>query len=156
YADLQLELETSQKQLRTDREHSHAERLRLETRISELQASHASVEQQARRLTESLAKESKRREDLELEAAELSKRQAQLEAELAEKQQAQVQLRTEVEQSHRQIESQRVTYASESEARTRDFQALTSELAAVRSRIEQEFQQRRKLTETIAELESAK
>ena len=156
---LQHDLEASQRQLQAQQESSLAEQSRLEARTQQLQAAQAEVEQQVKRLTETLAEETNRRKGAEQHAAEIGQRRSELEAQLTDNKQAQTRLQHDLETSQKQLEVQRAHYIAEQsklESRTREFQALTNELAAVRTGIEEQSLQRRKLAEKVVEVERAR
>jgi len=62
-----------------------------------LQAAQAELEQQVKRMAETLAEETRRRQGAELQAGEIGKRRIELEAELANNQQVASTLRQELE-----------------------------------------------------------
>ena len=80
---LRRELDAAQKQSQAQQESSEAEQSRLQARTQELQTAQAEVEQQVKRLTESLAQETKRRQSAEQQAVELGQLRSDLDAKLA-------------------------------------------------------------------------
>src|SRR5262249_34263549 len=82
--ELRQELERVQKELESQEESSGTEQIRLEAEIRELQAAKSEAEQQVRKLTESLAQESIRRESAEALAGEIEKRRSKLETQLTQ------------------------------------------------------------------------
>ena len=158
-AKLQQEFGASQEQLRALEETSRAAQSQFEARIRGLQSAQAAMEQQVRQLTTALTAETARREGVVQEAREIGQRRSELEAELAKHKQAQAELRHELEESQNQFESQRQNYLAEHsklEARTQEWETVTNELAAARSRIEEKSLHLHKLAGNIAELEGAK
>jgi hypothetical protein len=75
--------------LEVSQKNSHAEQTRLETRAKDLQATQADVLQQVKKLTETLAEETKHRAIAERQKGEIGQRRSELEAELTENKQAQ-------------------------------------------------------------------
>jgi chromosome segregation ATPase len=158
-ARLQHDLEVSQTQLQAQRATSRSEQTRLEARANELEAAQADLWQQVKRLTETLGAETTRREDAERQTSEIGQRRSELEAELAQNKQAQARLQQDLGVSKAHLQAQRENYLAEQskvEARTKELQALTTELAAVRNGIEQETLQRQKLAEKVVEVERAR
>jgi chromosome segregation ATPase len=158
-AQLRYELQASQQQLQSQQESFNTEQTWLETRTQQLQSAKVEVEQKVTELTEALTQETRLRKGAEQQAGEISLRRDELETELAKNTQVQAQLRNELEESQNQFQAQRQIYIAEQaklEARTRELGALTAELAAVRSRIELESLQCRKLAEKVVEIERAK
>ena len=122
-AKLQQDLGEAQKQLRAQREQSPA-KAKLEARAQELEAAQAAVEQEARRLTESLAEEKRRREGAENQAAEIGRRRGELEAEIGQlqKQLDEAQKQRQAQQESSQAEQDRI------EARAKKLQAAQAEV----------------------------
>ena len=110
------ELENARKQQRTQQENSGAEQARLEGQIKELQAANAAMEQEVKRLTETLAEEAKRRETAELRAGDIGKERTKLDGELARIKQAQAELRRELEKTQ---EERRMQQESSGAGQTR-------------------------------------
>src|SRR5262249_49162340 len=80
---LRQELEPAKKQL-DDKKDQKANAGKLGAHTKELQAAHAEVEKEAKRLTEKLSEETRRREDAEQQALEIGRRRSELEAELGQ------------------------------------------------------------------------
>jgi hypothetical protein len=105
-------LEASQKQLQEQQANAEAEQNKLKARAQELQAAQDTVEQQVKRLTESLAEETKRRESAEKQTGEFTQRRSELEARMAQlgeelqKAQKQVQAEAQVRQELQQAQGQ--------------------------------------------------
>src|SRR5207253_1820066 len=122
-AQAMLGVEPSQKELPAQ------ESPRLEAH--ELQAAQAEVMQRVKRLTETLAEETKRREGAERQAGEIGQYRSKLEAELAENKQAQARLQQELEASQKQLRAQRDSSGTEQiklEVRTQELQATHAEV----------------------------
>jgi len=156
---LRQELEAAQKQLQALHDSSSSERTRLEARTQEVLAAKLEAERQVQRLTDSLAQETARRQGVEKQVDDFSKRRSELEAQLTQNKQTQAQLQSELEELQKQLEAQRENSTAELarfEARTMDMQGLSHELAAVRSTLEEQTLQRRKLAEQVLEAEQAK
>jgi chromosome segregation ATPase len=109
-----------------------------------LLSAQAQVEQQVKRLTETLAEENKRRENLEQHSSDIGQRATRLEAELAESQQAQVRLRHELETLQQQLQA----HQESSRAEKTSLEARTQELQSAHAQAEQQV---KRLTETLAE-----
>jgi chromosome segregation ATPase len=161
---LRQELQQAEKQLVSflqlaEKQNYLVEQSRLEPRTLGLEAAEADAMQRVKRLTNALAKETRRREGAEQQAGNIGQRRSELEAQLAESQQTQARLHQELQESKKQLEVQRdncIAGQSKLEARTRELDAFTNDLAALRSRIEEESLQRGKLAEKIVEAERAK
>src|SRR5262249_25426934 len=156
---LRQELEVSQKQLQDLHDSSASERTRLEARTQEVLAAKLEAERQVQRLTDSLTQETARRQGAEQQVVEVGQRRTELETQLAASEQTQAQLQSELEELQKQLETQRENSNAELvrfEARTRDMEGLVHELSAVRSALEEQTLQRRKLAEQVLEVEQAK
>ena len=79
-------LEASQKELQAHQESSGAQQTRLAGLSQELQAAQADVLRRVKRLTETLAEETRRREGALQQAGEIGQRRSELEAQLARQQ----------------------------------------------------------------------
>src|SRR5262249_14126844 len=98
-------------------------------------------------------------EGAEKQADEVGKRRSELESQLAQNKLAQAGLLNELQELQRQLLAHREFSKAEQvklEAKTRDIEGLNYELAAVRSALEHETLQRRKLAEQVLEVERAK
>src|SRR5439155_554453 len=134
---LRQELENAHKQAQTQQGISLAEQARLEARIQELQSAQAGVEQQVKKLTETLQEETKLRQGAEQQVGEIGQRRSELEAQLG-------QLRQELESAHEQAHGQQTISLAE---QTR-LEARIQELQSAHSGVEQQV---KKLTETLQE-----
>ncbi len=109
----------------------------LETRAQELQSAHAEVFGRVKRLTDSLAEESKRREAAEQQADEVGQSRRDLEAQLA-------QLRRELEAAHRDLQVQQDRSRAEQAKLEANWKELQAAEGAVAIRVQ-------RLTEKLAE-----
>ena len=159
HAKSQQALEISQQELLSHQESARAEQSRLQVQIQESRATKAELEQKINRLTEALAEENEVRQSAEQQAAELGQHRTRLEADLAEGRQEHAKLRHELEVSQQKLQEERLNCLAEQsrlEARTKESQALAVDLAAVRTRLEEEALRCRTIAEKVAATELAR
>src|SRR5207247_5575966 len=112
-------------------------------RIKQLEAANSEAELKVKRVTETLAEETKRREGVEHQAGEIGEQKGKLEAELAEYKQKETKLRQELESARKQQQTQQENFIAE---RTR-FEERLRELQAAKAEVERLVKD---LTETLA------
>ena len=136
-------VETSPKQLQAQQETSRTEPSSLETQAQQLQADRANVLQRIKRLTDTLAEETRRRQGAEKQASESRQQRGELQAELLKINQAQVRLRQELEASQKQLGAQQTG----SRAEQNRLEGRIKELQAAQPEVEQQV---KRLTEMLA------
>jgi hypothetical protein len=124
-----------------------------------LEAAKAEVEGQVNRLSDTLAQETKRREQAYQEATENARQWREVEAGLSQSRQTNADLQNELLESHKRFDLQRENLRDQEarlEARSRELEGLMEKLAATQSRLDDETLQRQHLAEKLLELENSR